>query len=170
MPAAVTVNEACHGTVVSGARLTGRAKKVPAATRPPPSPWLRNPSIWSRLVNGAEDVYSWTWSPVFGWEVPLTTVPVTLTVEPGVAYRGLIESMVIDTPPASAGCAGRACAGVVVRASRAAAIVAGRAATAATDALRDRTRRRYFAGSKPCTPGMVFAPGACDRYSRWPCP
>src|SRR5579864_8212503 len=167
MPAVVTLNEARHCTVVSGARLTARVKGVPAATRPPSLPWLRYPSIWSRVGNGVDDVNSWTWSPALGWVVPLLTVPVTLTVEPGVAYRGLIESMVTDTPLVTDEWAGRACAGVVARASRAAAVAA---ATAATDALRDRTRRMYFAGSKPCTPGMVFAPGACDRYSRWPCP
>src|SRR5579859_82133 len=170
MPAVVTLNEARHCTVVSGARLTARVKGVPAATRPPSLPWLRYPSIWSRVGNGVDDVNSWIWSPASGWAVPLLTVPVTLTVAPGVAYRGLIESMVTDTRLARAACAGRACAGVPARASRAAVIAAGTAAATATDAVLDRVRRMKFAGSKPCTPGMVFAPGAWDRYSRWPCP
>ena len=110
-----------------------------------------------------------------GW-CSLLTVPVTVTVAPGWAVCGLIESMTIDTRPAAPdppapGCLGRlhglACAGA------ASASTAVTAAGMATAAARDRTRLEMSAVSKPCTLGMLLpietGPVLC-RYPQCPCP
>ena len=63
-------------------------------------PRLTYPSIASRVWKRAGELHSWTSSPALVWLVPLLTVPVTVTVAPGPAVCGLIESMTIDTRPA----------------------------------------------------------------------
>ena len=63
-------------------------------------PRLTYPSISSRVWNRIDEVHSWTSSPAFVWLVPLVTVPATVTVLPGSAVCGVIESMTIDTRPA----------------------------------------------------------------------
>src|ERR1039458_2304749 len=66
----------------------------------------------SRVGNGVDDVASCTSSPAAVWRVPLVTVPIRLTVAPGVAYCGFIELMVTETRPVAAGRAGLAWAGL----------------------------------------------------------
>ena len=62
-------------------------------------PWLAYPSISSRVWNRSGEVNSWTSSPALVWLVPLVTVPATVTVLPGRAVCGVIESMMIDSRP-----------------------------------------------------------------------
>src|ERR1035438_9366061 len=114
----------------------------------------------SRVGNGADDVASCTSSPAAVWRVPLVTVPIRLTVAPGLAYCGFIELMITETRPVAAGRAGLAWAGLAST-MMAGAIIAGTAKTAGTDSI----RRLTFAVSTPCTPGMLlpFAPGPCCR-------
>ena len=100
MPTALTWNEACHWAVAPGVRRAGRKKGLPACWRLAPVPWLTYPSIASRVWKRAGELNSWTSSPALVWLVPLLTVPVTVTVAPGPAVCGLIESMTIDTRPA----------------------------------------------------------------------
>ena len=85
-----------------GFRLAGRTNGLPACSRLAPVPWL---SVHVHFVPGLEahrrgqqlDV-----EPGRVWLVPLVTVPATVTMAPGLAVCGLIESMAIDTLP---GCA-----------------------------------------------------------------
>ena len=94
-----------------------------------------------------DDVASCISSPAAVWRVPLVTVPIRLTVAPGVAYCGFIELMVTETRPVAAGRAGLAWAGLAST-MMAGAIIAGTAKTAATDSI----RRLTFAVSTPYTP------------------
>src|SRR5580658_4627302 len=163
MPTVLTWNEACHSAVAPGLRLT--AKVLPAWTRLASLPWLRYPSIASRVWNQSAEVNSWTSSPVWVWPVPLLTVPVTVTVLPGRAVCGLIESMTIDSLlDWAAGCAGLACAG----AARASAAVAAAGTTAA--AVSSRIRRVMLAGRKPYprTPEMLWPFGTEPALYRLP--
>ena len=180
MPAALTWNEARHLAVAPGFRLAAMATWLPTCCRLAPVPWLAYWSSSSRVKKRAGEASSWTSSPAAAWLVSLLTVPVTVTVAPGRAVCGLIESMTIDTRPASAcrpacavpacglaACTGLACAGA------ASASTAVTAAGMATAAARDRTRRETSAVSKPCTLGMLLpietGPVLC-RYPQCPCP
>ena len=100
MPTVLTWNEACHWTVAPGLRLAARENGSPTCSRFAPVPWLTYPSISSRVWNRVGEVDSWTSSPALVWLVPLVTVPATVTVLPGLAVCGVIESMTIDTRPA----------------------------------------------------------------------
>jgi hypothetical protein len=100
MPTVLTWNEACHSTVAPGLRLAGRRKEVPASSRLAPVPWLAYSSIASRVPKRTGEVHSWTSSPALAWLVRLLTVPATVTVAPGLAVCGVIESMTTDTRPA----------------------------------------------------------------------
>src|ERR1700677_5080124 len=102
MPTVSTWNEACHLAVAPGVRRAAREKRFPAGCRLAPVPWLRYPSISSRVANRPGEVHSWTPSPALVWLVPLVTVPATVTVLPGRAVCGVIESITIDTCPAEA--------------------------------------------------------------------
>ncbi len=99
MPTALTWNEACHSTVAPGFRLAGRKNELPACTRLASLPWLAYSSIASRVSKRTGEVNSWTSSPALAWLVPLLTVPATVTVAPGLAVCGVIESMTTDTRP-----------------------------------------------------------------------
>ncbi len=96
----LTWNEACHRTVAPGLRGAARETGSPACTRLAPVPWLTYPSISSRVGNRMDEVSSWTSSPALTSPVPLVTVPATVTVLPGLAVCGVMESMTIDTRPA----------------------------------------------------------------------
>ena len=150
MPTVLTWNEACHWTVPPGFRLAVREYGRPAGSRLAPVPWFTYPSISSRVANRDGEVSSWTSSPALVWPVRLVTVPATVTVLPGLAVCGVIESMATETRPAWAGWPVWACAGAAR--PRTAVTAAGTTATAA----RARIRRGMPAGSKPCTLGMVW--------------
>ena len=182
MPTTLTWNEARHLAVAPGFRLAAMATWLPTCCRLAPVPWLAYWSSWSRVEKRAGEASSWTSSPAAAWLVSLLTVPVTVTVAPGRAVCGLIESMTIDTRPACAGSAGPACAvpacglaacTALACAGAASASTAVTAAGMATAAARDRTRRETSAVSKPCTLGMLLpietGPVLC-RYPQCPCP
>ena len=179
MPATLTPNEARHLALAPGFRLAAMATGPPTCWRLAPVPRLAYWSISSRVWKRAAEVSSSTSRPAAAWPVSLLTVPVTVTVAPGWAVCGLIESMTIDTRPGCAGpacavaacglaaCTGLACAGA---ASASTAVTAAGMTTAAAKA---RTRLEKSAVSKPCTLGMLLpietGPVLC-RYPQCPCP
>ena len=160
-----TWNEACHGAVAPGLRLAARTNGSPAATGRARAAGSRRPS-----VPGGEalaDVYSWTSSPACVWPVPLVTVPDTVTVAPGLAVCGLIESMTTDRRPELA------CGRAGLRGS-------GRCQRQRGQRSRPEWRRggqgQHPPGVSPVASRAHLEcycrskPDPCFRYSRWPCP
>ena len=99
IPSALTLKEALQSALAPGFRLAAMTNGEPAGTSTVSVPWFWKDSIPSRLVKCSGEVYSCTCRPACVWLVPLLTDPVSVTVAPGPAYRGVIELMATATRP-----------------------------------------------------------------------
>src|ERR1700691_4401907 len=92
MPTSDGFRVACQCTVCPGAITLGSVTGSPTGMST-----ARLPSVYkvrsSRFPSGLADDRNWMDSPSAGADVPLCTIPVTVTLWPGCAHCGLSDSM-----------------------------------------------------------------------------